>query len=82
MDKMFTCQECDFDLEVPDVYNSDTVRCHNCGQEYRLRFIEREESWELIPIEPVEGSSTEAEDEPFQIDVEPGGLEQDEYDRY
>lgn len=85
MDKMFTCQECDADMEVADVYNTDTVVCGNCGQSYTLSWIETEESWELIPIEAVEESREgpgEEGDDAFRVLDNPAALRSDDFDRY
>jgi transcription elongation factor Elf1 len=86
MDKMFTCQQCDSDMEVSDVYNTDTVVCGNCGQSYSLVWIESEEVWELIPIEPVEEESRERDreegDDTFQVLENPAALRRDDFDRY
>ena len=83
--KMFTCQRCDFDMEVADPDVVDTVVCHRCGQSYTLQWLEMESVWELAPIEPVEknqrrhGGALE-EDEPFRILDEPGALRIEEDD--
>lgn len=86
MDKMFTCPECDADMEVEDVYNAGTVTCHNCGKSYDLVWIESESSWELIPIEPVEEGSREGEseegDDAFRVLDNPAALREDDLDRY
>lgn len=86
MDKMFTCLECDADMEVADVYNTDTVICHNCGQSYSLTWVESEESWELTPIEPVEEGSRERDreegDDSFGVLDNPAALREDDFDRY
>jgi hypothetical protein len=83
--KMFTCQKCDFDMEVEDPEVVDTLVCHRCGQGYTLQWLEQENVWELIPIEPVEENERRAggplaEDEPFRILNEPGGLRTEEDD--
>lgn len=85
MDKMFVCQQCDQDIEVADVYNTDSVICHQCGEQYTLRYMEREEAWELIPVEPVEEERLPPEvetEEPFEILDEPAAPRKNDYDRY
>lgn len=82
-EKIFTCQRCDYDIEIEDVHNTDTALCHSCGQEYRVAYVEWEEAWEPIPIEAIEEPGPERkEEEPFQVDVEPGSLDKDEFTRY
>ncbi len=83
-DKMFTCRQCDADIEVEDPYNTDIVSCHTCGQTYTLRWIEEESAYEMMEVEPVdeERQNTAEEDEPFRVLNEPGAPRRDDMDRY
>ena len=86
MGKIFTCQECDANIEVEDVFNTDSVVCHNCGQTYTLRWVEREKAYDLLPVEAVEPEARnragKEEDEPFRVLNEPAGPREDDLDRY
>lgn len=86
MSKVFSCEKCDRDMDVEDVYNTDLVSCHNCGQEYTLRWLEEEEAWELIMVEPFEEEEgnipEEREEDPFHAFNEPAAPRDDDFDRY
>jgi hypothetical protein len=83
-EKMFSCERCDYDLEIEDIRNTDTALCQNCGQEYQVIYVERESSWELIPIEAVEEPDPDEKlaAEPFQVEVDPAALDKDDFTRY
>jgi NMD protein affecting ribosome stability and mRNA decay len=85
-EKIFTCRQCDADMEIEDPYNTDTAVCHNCGQTYTLQWVEEESAYEMIEVEPVEqearNTASEEEDEPFRILNEPGAPRRDDLDRY
>ncbi len=84
--KMFTCQKCDADMEVPDTYNMSSIVCHRCGQTYTLQWVERESAYEMTPVEPVEeetrNTAEAEEDEPFRVLNEPAATRKDDIDRF
>lgn len=66
--KVFTCQQCDAEMEVDDPRSQDEVVCRSCGALYRLMFSEDEQAWILLEEEPVEPEERERhKEEPFTV---------------
>jgi DNA-directed RNA polymerase subunit RPC12/RpoP len=85
MKKLFTCAKCDENIAVEDIWNNDRVSCHGCGREYRVVYVEREKSWELLPVDPVEERerdlAEQAGERPFEVLREPAGLRKDDTEK-
>ena len=72
--KLFTCQQCDANMEVAEPRALDQVVCSQCGRLYHLFFSEQDGAWHLQAQEP---ATDEAEDrrkseQPFSVLAEEG----------
>ena len=66
--KVFTCQNCDAEMEVADPRAQQRVACRRCGRSYGLRHSDAEQAWVLTEMEPVEPGADEARaEEPFRV---------------
>ena len=66
--KVFTCQQCDAEMEVDDPRRRDRVVCTQCGRQYRLVYDEPSRAWLLRGEEPAEDGREESrKDEPFSV---------------
>jgi len=84
-DKIFSCPDCGANIPVGDPQNTDLVTCNRCSCACRLEYVDREQAWELIPVEPVEKGPEEPTESnparPFEVFKEPAGLRKDDTDK-
>lgn len=66
--KVFTCQNCDAEMEVEDPRLRDRVACPQCGRLHRLVFDEPDQAWLLRTEEAAEEEQEESrKDQPFSV---------------
>lgn len=65
--KLFTCQQCDAELEIENPQDRARVVCRRCGGLHDLRFTEAEQAWTLRLREPVEPGTEVRKEEPFSV---------------
>ncbi len=84
-DMTFACTHCDHNIDISDVRNVNDVACPGCSRLYRVRYIDQESAWEILPIRGIEGEQGEPaerdEDHPFRVLRENAGMRKDDADK-
>jgi len=65
---VFTCLQCDAEMEIAAPIAQDQVACRSCGRLYLLFFDDRSQAWLLRAQEPAVRAEEELRtEEPFRV---------------